>query len=247
MNTNLFSKKMETSNYDYNFNLNLSEFNADEMLQDSSFVAAKEELTQDYVLMQDVLDFQTGKTQTTENVAFYTSTNFKNRLVPFYNKPTKTEVNTQTLPKMRGFVVDTNYTESVRKLSILTAKFTLHHLMQLNESLNTLKNVAPNQNTRNIISNLSTEVFVSSQVVRNIIKQLANNPHTNVANNLEHVENRNFCVELKNSVKHADESLKGLIKLFRLVNIPNISRQIIVLKVVMQNIISTLNGLKNYC
>lgn len=245
MSINFFGKNSQAQNYDYNFNLDLSNFSANDVLPDDSFVAFLDELSGESVLMQDVGTFSTN------------TLSVPDRLVPFYNKPLinssisqipiskKQDVkNPQT---QRGFSAQPNNTFELRKLSVLTARFTLFHLRELNESLLKLKNSAPNGNVKNTISNLNTQVFVMTGVMQNIIRQLSNNPNASVQLQNQPNQNRNFCVQLAHSNEHADAAIKGMIKLKRMVNIPNISRQLTILILTMQNIISTLSGFSKFC
>ncbi len=245
MSINFFGKNSQAQNYDYNFNLDLSNFSANDVLPDDSFVAFLDELSGESVLMQDVGTFSTN------------TLSVPDRLVPFYNKPLvegsipqipiskKQDVKNPQTP--RGFSAQPNNTFELRKLSVLTARFTLFHLRELNESLLKLKNSAPNGNVKNTISNLNTQVFVMINVMQNIIRQLSNNPNASVQAENKPNQNRNFCVQLAHSNEHADAAIKGMIKLKRMVNIPNISRQLTILILTMQNIISTLSGFSKFC
>lgn len=250
MSINFFGKNSQAQNYDYNFNLDLSNFNANDVFPDDSFVAFLDELSGESVLMQDVGTFSTN------------TLSVPDRLVPFYNKPLikspisqnpitpisiskKQDVKNSQTP--RGFSAQPNNTFELRKLSVLTARFTLFHLRELNESLLKLKNSAPNGNVKNTISNLNTQVFVMTGVMQNIIRQLSNNPNASVQLQNQPNQNRNFCVQLAHSNEHADAAIKGMIKLKRMQNIPNISRQLTILILTMQNIISTLSGFSKFC
>lgn len=245
MSINFFGKNSQAQNYDYNFNLDLSNFSANDVFPDDSFVAFLDELSGESVLMQDVGTFSTN------------TLSVPDRLEPFYNKPLinspipqipiskKQDVKNPQIP--RGFSAQPNNTFELRKLSVLTARFTLFHLRQLNESLLKLKNSAPNGNVKNTISNLNTQVFVMINVMQNIIRQLSNNPNASVQAENQANQNRNFCVQLAHSNEHADAAIKGMIKLKRMVNIPNISRQLTILILTMQNIISTLSGFSKFC
>ena len=245
MSINFFGKNSQAQNYDYNFNLDLSNFNANDVLPDDSFVAFLDELSGESVLMQDVGTFSTN------------TLSVPDRLEPFYNKPLvegsisqipiskKQDVKNSQTP--RGFSAQPNNTFELRKLSVLTARFTLFHLRELNESLLKLKNSAPNGNVKNTISNLNTQVFVMINVMQNIIRQLSNNPNASVQAENQPNQNRNFCVQLAHSNEHADAAIKGMIKLKRMVNISNISRQLTILILTMQNIISTLSGFSKFC
>lgn len=245
MSINFFGKNSQAQNYDYNFNLDLTGFSANDVLPDDSFVAFLDELSGESVLMQDVGTFSTN------------TLSVPDRLVPFYNKPLinsptsqipiskKQDVKNPQTP--RGFSAQPNNTFELRKLSVLTAKFTLFHLRELNESLLKLKNSAPNGNVKNAISNLNTQVFVMTGVMQNIIRQLSNNPNASVQLQNQPNQNRNFCVQLAHSNEHADAAIKGMIKLKRMQNIPNISRQLTILILTMQNIISTLSGFNKFC
>ena len=245
MSINFFGKNSQVQNYDYNFNLDLTGFSANDVLPDDSFVAFLDELSGESVLMQDVGTFSTN------------TLSVPDRLVPFYNKPLinssisqipvskKQDVKNPQTP--RGFSAQPNNTFELRKLSVLTAKFTLFHLRKLNESLLKLKNSAPNGNVKNTISNLNTQVFVMTGVMQNIIRQLSNNPNASVQLQNQPNQNRNFCVQLAHSNEHADAAIKGMIKLKRMQNIPNISRQLTILILTMQNIISTLSGFNKFC
>lgn len=245
MSINFFGKNSQVQNYDYNFNLDLTGFSANDVLPDDSFVAFLDELSGESVLMQDVGTFSTN------------TLSVPDRLVPFYNKPLinspisqisvskKQDVKNPQTP--RGFSAQPNNTFELRKLSVLTAKFTLFHLRELNESLLKLKNSAPNGNVKNTISNLNTQVFVMTGVMQNIIRQLSNNPNASVQLQNQPNQNRNFCVQLAHSNEHADAAIKGMIKLKRMQNILNISRQLTILILTMQNIISTLSGFNKFC
>lgn len=245
MSINFFGKNSQAQNYDYNFNLDLTGFSANDVLPDDSFEAFLDELSGESVLMQDVGTFSTN------------TLSVPDRLVPFYNKPLinspisqipiskKQDVKNPQTP--RGFSAQPNNTFELRKLSVLTARFTLFHLMELNESLLKLKNSAPTGNVKNIISNLNTQVFVMTGVMQNIIRQLSNNQNASVQLQNQPNQNRNFCVQLAHSNEHADAAIKGMIKLKRMVNIPNISRQLTILILTMQNIISTLSGFSKFC
>lgn len=245
MSINFFGKNSQAQNYDYNFNLDLSNFNANDVLPDDSFEAFLDELSGESVLMQDVGTFSTNTLSAPD------------RLVPFYNKPLinspisqipiskKQDVKNPQTP--RGFSAQPNNTFELRKLSVLTARFTLFHLRELNESLLKLKNSAPTGNVKNTISNLNTQVFVMTGVMQNIIRQLSNNQNASVQLQNQPNQNRNFCVQLAHSNEHADAAIKGMIKLKRMVNIPNISRQLTILILTMQNIISTLSGFNKLC
>lgn len=250
MSINFFGKNSQVQNYDYNFNLDLSNFNANDVFPDDSFVAFLDELSGESVLMQDVGTFSAN------------TLSLPDRLVPFYNKPLinspisqipisqipiskKQDVKNPQTP--RGFSAQPNNTFELRKLSVLTAKFTLFHLRELNESLLKLKNSAPTGNVKNTISNLNTQVFVMTGVMQNIIRQLSNNQNASVQLQNQPNQNRNFCVQLAHSNEHADAAIKGMIKLKRMQNIPNISRQLTILILTMQNIISTLSGFSKFC
>ena len=250
MSINFFGKNSQAQNYDYNFNLDLTGFSANDVLPDDSFVAFLDELSGESVLMQDVGTFPTN------------TLSVPDRLVSFYNKPLikspisqnpisqipiskKQDVKNPQTP--RGFSAQPNNTFELRKLSVLTARFTLFHLRELNESLLKLKNSAPTGNVKNTISNLNTQVFVMTGVMQNIIRQLSNNPNASVQLQNQPNQNRNFCVQLAHSNEHADAAIKGMIKLKRMQNIPNISRQLTILILTMQNIISTLSGFNKFC
>lgn len=250
MSINFFGKNSQAQNYDYNFNLDLTGFSANDVLPDDSFEAFLDELSGESVLMQDVGTFSTN------------TLSVPDRLVPFYNKPLikspisqnpisqipiskKQDVKNPQTP--RGFSAQPNNTFELRKLSVLTARFTLFHLRELNESLLKLKNSAPTGNVKNTISNLNTQVFVMTGVMQNIIRQLSNNQNASVQLQNQPNQNRNFCVQLAHSNEHADAAIKGMIKLKRMVNIPNISRQLTILILTMQNIISTLSGFNKLC
>lgn len=245
MSINFFGKNSQAQNYDYNFNLDLTGFSANDVLPDDSFEAFLDELSGESVLMQDVGTFSTN------------TLSVPDRLVPFYNKPLinspisqipiskKQDVKNPQTP--RGFSAQPNNTFELRKLSVLTARFTLFHLRELNESLLKLKNSAPTGNVKNIISNLNTQVFVMTGVMQNIIRQLSNNQNASVQLQNQPNQNRNFCVQLAHSNEHADAAIKGMIKLKRMQNIPNISRQLTILILTMQNIISTLSGFSKFC
>lgn len=245
MSINFFGKNSQVQNYDYNFNLDLTGFSANDVLPDDSFEAFLDELSGESVLMQDVGTFSTN------------TLSVPDRLVPFYNKPLinnpisqipiskKQDVKNPQTP--RGFSAQPNNTFELRKLSVLTAKFTLFHLRELNESLLKLKNSAPTGNVKNTISNLNTQVFVMTGVMQNIIRQLSNNQNASVQLQNQPNQNRNFCVQLAHSNEHADAAIKGMIKLKRMQNIPNISRQLTILILTMQNIISTLSGFNKLC
>lgn len=250
MSINFFGKNSQVQNYDYNFNLDLTGFSANDVLPDDSFVAFLDELSGESVLMQDVGTFPTN------------TLSVPDRLVPFYNKPLiKSPISQNPISQIpiskkqdvknfqppRGFSAQPNNTFELRKLSVLTAKFTLFHLRELNESLLKLKNSAPNGNVKNTISNLNTQVFVMTGVMQNIIRQLSNNPNASVQFQNQPNQNRNFCVQLAHSNEHADAAIKGMIKLKRMQNIPNISRQLTILILTMQNIISTLSGFNKLC
>lgn len=250
MSINFFGKNSQAQNYDYNFNLDLTGFSANDVLPDDSFEAFLDELSGESVLMQDVETFSTN------------TLSVPDRLEPFYNKPLikspisqnpisqipiskKQDVKNPQTP--RGFSAQPNNTFELRKLSVLTARFTLFHLRELNESLLKLKNSAPTGNVKNTISNLNTQVFVMTGVMQNIIRQLSNNPNASVQFQNQPNQNRNFCVQLAHSNEHADAAIKGMIKLKRMQNIPNISRQLTILILTMQNIISTLSGFSKFC
>ena len=245
MSINFFGKNSQVQNYDYNFNLDLTGFSANDVLPDDSFVAFLDELSGESVLMQDVGTFPTN------------TLSVPDRLVPFYNKPlinnpisqipVSKKQDVKNFQPPRGFSAQPNNTFELRKLSVLTAKFTLFHLRELNESLLKLKNSAPTGNVKNTISNLNTQVFVMTGVMQNIIRQLSNNPNASVQFQNQPNQNRNFCVKLAHSNEHADAAIKGMIKLKRMVNIPNISRQLTILILTMQNIISTLSGFNKLC
>ena len=245
MSINFFGKNSQVQNYDYNFNLDLTGFSANDVLPDDSFVAFLDELSGESVLMQDVGTFPTN------------TLSVPDRLVPFYNKPlinnpisqipVSKKQDVKNFQPPRGFSAQPNNTFELRKLSVLTAKFTLFHLRELNESLLKLKNSAPTGNVKNTISNLNTQVFVMTGVMQNIIRQLSNNPNASVQFQNQPNQNRNFCVQLAHSNEHADAAIKGMIKLKRMVNIPNISRQLTILILTMQNIISTLSGFNKLC
>lgn len=245
MSINFFGKNSQAQNYDYNFNLDLTGFSANDVLPDDSFEAFLDELSGESVLMQDVGTFSTN------------TLSVPDRLVPFYNKPLinssipqipiSKKQDVKSPQTQRGFSAQPNNTFELRKLSVLTARFTLFHLRELNESLLKLKNSAPNGNVKNTISNLNTQVFVMINVMQNIIRQLSNNPNASVQLQNQPNQNRNFCVQLAHSNEHADAAIKGMIKLKRMVNIPNISRQLTILILTMQNIISTLSGFSKFC
>lgn len=245
MSINFFGKNSQAQNYDYNFNLDLTGFSANDVLPDDSFVAFLDELSGESVLMQDVGTFPTN------------TLSVPDRLVPFYNKPlinnpisqipVSKKQDVKNFQPPRGVSAQPNNTFELRKLSVLTARFTLFHLRELNESLLKLKNSAPNGNVKNTISNLNTQVFVMTGVMQNIIRQLSNNPNASVQFQNQPNQNRNFCVQLAHSNEHADAAIKGMIKLKRMVNIPNISRQLTILILTMQNIISTLSGFSKFC
>ena len=245
MSINFFGKNSQAQNYDYNFNLDLTGFSANDVLPDDSFEAFLDELSGESVLMQDVGTFSTN------------TLSVPDRLVPFYNKPLiKSPISQNPISKKqdvknpqtpRGFSAQPNNTFELRKLSVLTARFTLFHLRELNESLLKLKNSAPTGNVKNTISNLNTQVFVMTGVMQNIIRQLSNNQNASVQLQNQPNQNRNFCVQLAHSNEHADAAIKGMIKLKRMVNIPNISRQLTILILTMQNIISTLSGFSKFC
>lgn len=250
MSINFFGKNSQVQNYDYNFNLDLTGFSANDVLPDDSFEAFLDELSGESVLMQDVGTFPTN------------TLSVPDRLVPFYNKPLiKSPISQNPISQIpiskkqdvknfqppRGFSAQPNNTFELRKLSVLTAKFTLFHLRELNESLLKLKNSAPTGNVKNTISNLNTQVFVMTGVMQNIIRQLSNNQNASVQLQNQPNQNRNFCVQLAHSNEHADAAIKGMIKLKRMVNIPNISRQLTILILTMQNIISTLSGFNKLC
>ena len=245
MSINFFGKNSQAQNYDYNFNLDLTGFSANDVLPDDSFEAFLDELSGESVLMQDVGTFSTN------------TLSVPDRLIPFYNKPLiKSPISQNPISKKqdvknpqtpRGFSAQPNNTFELRKLSVLTARFTLFHLRELNESLLKLKNSAPTGNVKNTISNLNTQVFVMTGVMQNIIRQLSNNQNASVQLQNQPNQNRNFCVQLAHSNEHADAAIKGMIKLKRMVNIPNISRQLTILILTMQNIISTLSGFSKFC
>lgn len=250
MSINFFGKNSQVQNYDYNFNLDLTGFSANDVLPDDSFEAFLDELSGESVLMQDVGTFPTN------------TLSVPDRLVPFYNKPLiKSPISQNPISQIpiskkqdvknfqppRGFSAQPNNTFELRKLSVLTAKFTLFHLRELNESLLKLKNSAPTGNVKNTISNLNTQVFVMTGVMQNIIRQLSNNQNASVQLQNQPNQNRNFCVQLAHSNEHADAAIKGMIKLKRMQNIPNISRQLTILILTMQNIISTLSGFNKLC
>ena len=245
MSINFFGKNSQVQNYDYNFNLDLTGFSANDVLPDDSFEAFLDELSGESVLMQDVGTFPTN------------TLSVPDRLVPFYNKPlinnpisqipVSKKQDVKNFQPPRGFSAQPNNTFELRKLSVLTAKFTLFHLRELNESLLKLKNSAPTGNVKNTISNLNTQVFVMTGVMQNIIRQLSNNPNASVQFQNQPNQNRNFCVQLAHSNEHADAAIKGMIKLKRMQNIPNISRQLTILILTMQNIISTLSGFNKLC
>ena len=245
MSINFFGKNSQAQNYDYNFNLDLTGFSANDVLPDDSFEAFLDELSGESVLMQDVGTFSTN------------TLSVPDRLVPFYNKPlinnpisqipVSKKQDVKNFQPPRGFSAQPNNTFELRKLSVLTARFTLFHLRELNESLLKLKNSAPTGNVKNTISNLNTQIFVMTGVMQNIIRQLSNNQNASVQLQNQPNQNRNFCVQLAHSNEHADAAIKGMIKLKRMVNIPNISRQLTILILTMQNIISTLSGFSKFC
>lgn len=233
MTSNFFNRKMSVLNYDHSFNLDLSEFSADDMLPDNSFVAATNTLTTEQTLLQDVecVNLQTI------NDSF--------RMVPFYNRPLA--ILTEQVKGLRGFNLTPNLTNNTRKNAVKLAKYTHHHLKELYNALLKLKNSAVNNNVKNTVSNQLTQIFVLTEVMFNIIKQLTNNSNATILNENVDFNNRNFCVEVTNSLKHADQSLKGVIKLNGAVYIANISNQLHIMGVVLNNILQTLNSLKSYC
>ncbi len=232
---NSFYNKSQVLDYDYNFNFDLSEFNALDILPDDSFSAFTDLISGEDVLMQDVK---------LPNI----STPLKNiadRLEPFFNKPLS--VMNQNESEIRGFKPNFDNTYSARKQSVLTAKFISNNLQKLNQSLLILKNNAPNNNVKSTISNLNTQVFVSNQIMKNIINQLTNNTNSSKQSIMEEKGNFQFCHQLKQSLILADKSFKGMLKLKRIVNIPNINNQLNILIISMQNIISTLKDFNIYC
>lgn len=235
MNSIFFRNNATALNYEHNFDIGLSTFSTADILPDDRFMAYMEDLTSDFVLMQ--------------HPCHKASTNCKvdnsNRLNPFDNGVKIKHIDSQN--EMMGFSMSSPHTDSVRRLSVQAARFTLHHLTELEKSLNTLKQSAPNQTTKNTISNLNTQVFVLRQTTKNIIKQLTNNPRAELTDPSHTMDNKNFCQELRHSLTHANESMKGLIKLNRLVHIPNINRQIAIMHMVLNNIISALTELKSFC
>ena len=238
MNSIFFRNNANTLNYEHDFNIDLGQFSCSDMLPDNRFMAFFEDLTSDFVLMQQQ---NTPSNQTTTSL----NTDNSHRLNPFDNRVKVKHL----VPDVDiiGFSASPAHTQSVRGLSIQAARFTLHHLTELEQSLNVLKQNTPNQTTKNTIGNLNTQVFVLRQTTKNIIKQLTNNPNAEHLNPSHTQSNKNFCQELKQTLTHAHESMKGLIKLSRLVNIANINRQLVIMQMVLHNIINTITEFKSFC
>ncbi len=198
-------------------------------------------LTGDEVLMlnSDLVD-ETLETLSVENFG-------SDRIQPFYSKGNYGGIKVNSKVAGIGYKKAKNQTFLVQQNATRQAKFVYLNYVRLLNSLNKMQSHAPNNNVKNDIAGLKQEVLISTAVMGNIIRVISANQNPMLEAVSQANNNMAFCNELRNALRISDSIIFGLIRLNRMVNIPQISKQITILTLSANNIHNNLRGMLSYC
>ena len=169
-----------------------------------------------------------------------------NRLQPFYSNSVK-ELNLNSHKAELGYSVAKNQTFNMQVNATRQAKLIYLNYIVFLKQINSLISHAPNIEVKNALSGLRQETIISIGVMANIIKVVSNNQNAILEEVGTQNSNAAFCNELKNAMRTNNLIIFGLIKLNRLIEIPQISNQLLILTLSANNNQNLLQTLKSYC
>ena len=213
--TNRTNSKTLNFEHDHSFEINLSNLQATDIMPDNSFVAYFSVVGSDYVLMQNVRELKVMAQPQLQP--------FLNRPMPQSNVPPVASAhNDPTLPQIKGYIAEPNNTTQVRTQSVLTAKYVYGQLATLYGLLLNLKTLSVNNMGGTMFQNLATQTYVLAETLNNVVVGLTNNPNP-IMPQPEFKTQNNYCNLLGMAQKTTHNVIVGLIKLNKLLVIPNIN------------------------
>lgn len=236
MNLNFFNKTFTLENLPDISQIDVSFVNESDILS-----AAENGVTGDTVLML-LSELNNAKAEFVKQ-----QSSDLNRIQPFYSKLNEGGIVVSSHAAFFGYKKAQNQTFSMQQMASRQAKFVYLNYLTLLNRLNNMISHAPNANVKNDITNLKQEAILSMAVLKNIISLISNNSNPVLNASAQSANNMSFCNELKSAIKTSDIIISGLIRLNRMINIPQISNQIVVLTLSVVNMHHKLKDMLSYC
>lgn len=210
-----FSYKSLNIENDFSFEINLLNIPVSDICSDDSFLAYFSAIGADYVLMQNV-----------KNLKIITQPQlqpFLNRSMPNSSKQSiKATHNYPTLPQIKGYIASPDQTTMVRTQSVKLCKYINMQLLKLYEILLNLKTLSHGYSKNTKYQNLASQIYVLSEMVKNVLVQLTNNQNPSIPAN-DYVQQNNTFELLKDAQNTAYNIVVGFVKLNKMLVIPNIN------------------------
>lgn len=168
-----------------------------------------------------------------ENAPILKKLEDKPRLNPYYSVLT-TNKTKAIIPVCLGYVKTLN-TIVVQQNATRIAKYVYLNYVTLLNRLASMSVNAPNSMVKTEVGELKQEVIVCSTMISNIIKIISNNSNPPLNINMC-ATNLSFANEIKNAQKSISEISGGLVKLIRIINIPQITNLVLSIATSTQNI-----------
>ena len=186
-----------------------------DIMPDNSFAAYYSAIGANYVLMQNVRELKVMAQPQLQP--------YLNRPMPQSNVPPVTSAhNDPTLPQLRGYIAEPNYTNQVRSMATETSKRAYKHLNVMYGLLLNLKTLAPNSTQAQMFANFASQTYVLYEQLKNVTIQLTNNPNPTMLASTN-VSGNNYCKMLDMAVMEINNVITQMVKLNRTIEIPNIT------------------------
>lgn len=169
------------------------------------------------------------------------------RIQPFYSTLNQGGIKVSSHGAFFGYKKAQNKTFAIQQSATRQAKYVYLNYVTLLNRLNAMLNHAPNVNVKNDISNLKQETILSVATLTNIIRLLSNNQNPALEAITESNNNMSFCNELKSAIKITNAIINGLIRLKRMVNIPQISINLTILTLSAISMHHKLKDMQSFC
>ncbi len=188
----------------YTFTPNLNDIDTSDIVYSPQFMAYYSIIGSDYVLMQNVEKVQSSQVE---------------QLQPYINKPIKIN-NTTNTPiepkKIFGYIAKPENTLQTLQHAVALTKYSHNKLTQLNQLILMLKN------NNNGFGDIAEKVYVQSEIIKNVLVQLTNNPNPTISAPTVN-QNQNYTTMLMQAKMLIHEIIVALTKLNAIIEISNIS------------------------
>ena len=205
----------KTNQPNFEPNKNENQIVTTDIMPDNSFAAYYSAIGSNYVLMQNVRELKVMAQPQLQP--------YLNRAMPQSNVPPVVSAhNDPTLPQLRGYIAEPNYTTQVRTIATQTAKQVYQQLSNLYALLLNLKTLAPNNSQSQMFSQFATNTYVLYEQLKNVAVQLTNNQNPIMPKGLN-FSSMNYCKTLGVAVETINNVIAEMIKLNRTIEIANIT------------------------